>query len=172
MSETGVYEDLTEEEAYLYAILQDESGLDQAEFSWVEMENDDMCFRCWPFQWSWWRNPSAQQIDQAGRSIGKSLSIKARAFAFPFIHSGEEMVITAPEGVHLDAITDVIETAYLNTRLGSEMLGKGRTGIKHRPFHMNFQNGSRIMGRIPQRDGKGMKGSVGCPSICPGFLPR
>ena len=160
MSETGVYEDLTEEEAYLYAILQDESGLDQAEFSWVEMENDDMCFRCWPFQWSWWRNPSAQQIDQAGRSIGKSLSIKARAFAFPFIHSGEEMVITAPEGVHLDAITDVIETAYLNTRLGSEMLGKGRTGIKHRPFHMNFQNGSRIMGRIPQRDGKGMKGSV------------
>lgn len=92
-------------------------------------------------------------------SVGKSLSIKVRAYAFPFIHPGQEMVITAPEGVHLDAITDVIETAFLNNRLGSEMLVQGRTGIKHRPFHMNFQNGARIMGRIPQRDGKGIKGT-------------
>ena len=46
MNDHTVYEDLTEEEAYLYAILQDESGLDQAEFSWVEMENEDMCFSC------------------------------------------------------------------------------------------------------------------------------
>lgn len=156
---SDVLEDLSEEEAYLYAILQDESGLDQAEFSWTDMDNEDMCFRCWAFQWSWWRNPAPKQIDQAGRSIGKSLSIKARAFAFPFIHPGGEMVITAPEGVHLDAITDVVETSFANTRMGREMLVKGRTGVKHRPFHMNFQSGARIMGRIPQRDGKGMKGT-------------
>lgn len=154
----SVLEDLTEEELYLYALLQDEAGLDQAEFSWTDMDNDDMCWRAWAFQWSWWRNPHHKQIDQCARSVGKSLSIKARAFAFPFIHSGGEMVITAPEGVHLDAITDVVETSYANTRLGREMLLKGRTGVKHRPFHMNFQNGARIMGRIPQRDGKGVKG--------------
>lgn len=155
----SVLEALDESECYLWAILSDPSGLDQAEFSWTDMGNDDFCFRAWPYQWKWWRDMSPQQIDQCGRSVGKSLSIKVRAFAFPFIHPGQEMVITAPEGNHLDAITDVIETAYLNTRLGREMLATGRRGgITHRPFHMNFANGSRIMGRIPQRDGKGVKG--------------
>lgn len=155
----AVLEMLTEEECYLWAILSDPSGLDQAEFSWTAMENDDLCFRAWPYQWKWWRDRSPQQIDQCGRSVGKSLSIKVRSFAFPFIHPGQEMVITAPEGNHLDAITDVIETAYLNNRLGREMLATGRRGgITHRPFHMNFANGARIMGRIPQRDGKGVKG--------------
>lgn len=152
-------EPLSEEEAYLWAILSDPSGLDQAEFTWLNAEDTDtQCFRAWAYQWPWWRDKYIQQIDQCGRSVGKSLSIKVRAFAFPFINPGQEMVITAPEGNHLDAITDVVETSYVNTRLGREMLMKGRSGIKHRPFHMNFANGSRIMGRIPQRDGKGVKG--------------
>lgn len=97
-------------------------------------------------------------VSNCARSVGKSLSIQVRAFAFPFIHPGQEMVITAPEGNHLDAITDNVETRFINTRLGAEMLVQGRSGVKHRPFHMNFANGSRIMGRIPQRDGKGVKG--------------
>jgi len=154
----SVLENLDESECYLWAILSDPSGLDQSEFSWTDQEQKDGCFRAWPFQWPWWRDTSQRQIDQAGRSVGKSLSIKVRAYAFPFINPGQEMVITAPEGNHLDAITDVIETAFLNNRLGKEMLVQGRNGIKHRPYHMNFWNGSRIMGRIPQRDGKGVKG--------------
>jgi intein/homing endonuclease len=92
-------------------------------------------------------------------SVGKSLSIKLRAFAFPFVNPGEEMIITAPEGVHLDAVTDNVETLYTNCRLAREMISRGRGGIKHRPFLINFSNGSRIMGRIPQRDGKGIKGT-------------
>jgi hypothetical protein len=39
------------------------------------------------------------------------------------------------------------------------MIAKGRGGIKHRPFMINFVNGGRIIGRIPQRDGKGLKGT-------------
>lgn len=155
----SVTEKLSEEEAYLWAILSDTSGLDQAEFSWNNAEEEDYCFRAWSFQWGWWRDTSSLTIDQCGRSVGKSLSIKVRAYAFPFIHPGQEMVITAPEGNHLDAVTDVIETAFLDNRLGKEMLRDTRgNGIKHRPFHMNFANGSRIMGRIPQRDGRGVKG--------------
>lgn len=155
----SVMERLTEEESYLWAILSDRSGLDQAEFSWLDAENEDYCFRAWPFQWKWWRDMNANQIDQCARSVGKSLSIKVRAYAFPFINPGQEMVISAPEGNHLDAITDVVETAFMNNRMGREMLVTKRgNGIKHRPFHMNFNNGSRIMGRIPQRDGKGVKG--------------
>jgi len=155
----AVVEALSDEEAYLWAILTDESGIDQAEFTWVDEEKDDSCFRVWPFQWRWWRCTDALQIDQAARSVGKSLSIKARAYAFPFVHPGSEMVITAPEGVHLDAITDVVETAFLSTRLGMEVLKGGRQSFRHKPFHCNFKNGARIMGRIPQRDGKGVKGT-------------
>lgn len=154
-------EPLSEEEAYLWAILSDTSGLDQAEFTWFNAEDvETNCFRAWPFQWKWWRDSSEQQIDQCGRSVGKSESIKVRAFAFPFINPGQEMVITAPEGNHLDAITDKVETSFITTRLGKEMIVKSRSGIKHRPFHINFANGSRIMGRIPQRDGKGVKGCL------------
>jgi hypothetical protein len=48
---------------------------------------------------------------------------------------------------------------FYSTRLGREMLLAGRGGVKHRPFHLSLSNGGRIMGRIPQRDGKGVKGS-------------
>jgi hypothetical protein len=154
----SVLEDLSEDECYLYAIMLDKSGIDLAEFSMTDDSQDDGCFRAWPFQWAWWRNEAKHQLDQGSRSLGKSLGIKIRSYAFPFNYPGQEMVITAPEGIHLDAITDVIETAFMNNRLGREMLIDGRQGIKHRPFHINFKNGARIMGRIPQRDGKGMKG--------------
>lgn len=94
-------------------------------------------------------------------SVGKSMSIAVRALAFPFVHPGNEMVITAPEKVHIDAITDKIETMLLSTRLTREMLvgSGGRNSFKHQPFMANFKNGARIMGRIPQRDGKGVKGT-------------
>lgn len=131
----SILEGLTEEECYLYAIFSDRSGLDLAEFSLVDLENDDACFRAWPFQWKWWRDDSPRQIDCASRSVGKSLSIKLRAYAFPFNYPNQEMVITAPEGVHLDAITDVVETAFMNNKLARYMLAADRSKFKHRPFH-------------------------------------
>lgn len=155
----SVIEDLSDEEAYLYALMVDPSGLDLAEFSWYDAESDAGVWRAWPYQWRWFRNTNSQQIDQCARSVGKSLSIKLRAFAFPFVHPGQEMVITAPELVHLHPIVGLVENQFLATRLGREMLPKGRNrGITHRPFQMDFLNGSRIIGRIPQRDGKGVKG--------------
>lgn len=153
-----VLEMLSDEEAYLYVLLSDESGLDQAEFLWYAPENDDGCWRAWPFQWAWWRTLAPYQIDQCARSVGKSLSIKARGFAFPFVHPGQEMVITAPELVHLEPIVGLIENQMYSTRLTSELLMKGKSAVTHRPFQMNFANGARIIGRIPQRDGKGVKG--------------
>lgn len=93
-------------------------------------------------------------------SAGKSLSCCAAALAFPFCYPGEEMVITAPENVHLQALTDKIETMYINNRIPREMLVRGVHGIKHKPYLQNLRNGARIMGRIPQRDGRGVKGCV------------
>ena len=90
-----------------------------------------------------------------------SMSIRYRAVAFPFIHPGAEMLITAPESVHLQAITSKIENIYLNNRIPREMLAsRGNTPrIQQRPtWNMTFMNGGSIKGRIPQRDGKGVKG--------------
>jgi hypothetical protein len=155
----AVVEDLSDEEAYLWCILQDPSGLDLAEFTWFDESNDDGCWRAWPFQWSWYRSIAPLQIDQCARSVGKSLSIKMRMFAFPFLYPGQEAVVTAPELVHLHPITGLIENQIIATRLSRELLPKGRNrGITHRPFQIDFLNGARIIGRIPQRDGKGVKG--------------
>ncbi|RTK94018.1 hypothetical protein EKI60_04660 [Candidatus Saccharibacteria bacterium] len=150
-----IYEPLSEAECYLFALTQDESGLDLAEFCLIDDTRPDGIFRAWPFQVSWWRNAENKTIDAGARSVGKSRSISLRAFAFPFIHPGNEMVITAPEAIHLQAVTDNIEILYTRNKLAREML-QGR--IKHRPFHVNFANGARMMGRIPHHDGTGVKG--------------
>lgn len=190
-----VVEDLTEEEAYLYVILTDSSGLDQAEFLWYDPTSEDHkecavcgggkqdghlyehdtdiednhlwvdrypapsgCFRAWDYQVAWWRTDDRYQIDQSARSIGKSLGVKVRACAFPFLFPGEQELITAPELNHLEPLTQIIESQFFDTWLLREMLVKGRGRVTHRPFAMHFQNGSRIVGAIPQRDGKGVKG--------------
>jgi len=157
-----IYEKMTDDECYLYALIMDESGIDLAEFCYIDEtatdENGDRgdgCFRTWPFQYAWFRNKSQKHIDAASRSCGKSLSIKLRAFAFPFNYPGEEMLITAPEAIHLQAVTDNVESLYLRNKLANGMLA-GQ--IKHRPFHINFAHGGRIMGRIPKLDGTGVQG--------------
>lgn len=68
------------------------------------------------------------------------------------------MVITAPELNHLEPITALIENQFYACRLGRFMLTTGRSGVTHRPFQMSFKNGAFIRGRIPQKDGKGVKG--------------
>jgi hypothetical protein len=152
---------LTEEEAYLVSLIQDESGVDLAEFCWEDQlaDNSEKIFRCWDFQYSWWRDNSTQVIDQCGRAIGKTMSIIVRGWAFGVQHPGAEMVVTAPELVHLQPLTSRIEDRIKETRLTAELL-PSRTGhgFKHRPFQVDFLNGAKILGRIPQRDGKGVKG--------------
>lgn len=155
-----VLEDLSEEERYLVAILLDESGVDIAEFMWKDDTQDDGLFRCWDYQIPWYRDKSKFAIDQCGRAVGKSVGIQMRAFAFPFSNPGEEMLITAPEMIHLDPVTRYIEDRVLSIRLSRELLfaSGNSNGIRQRPFEAKFRNGSRIVGRIPQRDGKGVKG--------------
>lgn len=156
----SIFEDLSEEERYLVSMLLDQSGVDLAEFLWADERNDDNLFRCYDYQYHWYRDKSKLQIDQAGRAVGKSLGIQLRSFAFCFSNPGEELLITAPELIHLDPVTKYIEDRLLSTRLSREMLmTKGaQRGITKRPFEAKFINGARIIGRIPQKDGKGIKG--------------
>ena len=95
-----------------------------------------------------------------GRSLGKSVGIQMRAFAFPFNYPGQEMLITAPELNHLRPITDKVEHQILTHRLSREMLPRQRgNGINHQPqFQAHFINNARLISRLPNRDGKGVKG--------------
>lgn len=154
-----VYEALTEEECYLFAILQDASGLDLAEFAFVDdTQEEDACFRAYPMQWPWWRNMHPRQVEQGGRDTGKSMSIQARAAIHPLINPGAEMAITGPEKAHLKRVTTRIEQRYLSIRLLEELLIGGRSQINAWPFLIRFKNGAQIVGAIPQKSGLGFKG--------------
>lgn len=156
----AVLADLTEEEKYLFSILQDQSGIDQAEFVWTDETSKDFIFRCYDYQYAWYRTKAKFQIDRCARAIGKSVGIQMRAWAFAFTNPGEEMLITAPEMIHLDPVTKNIEDRIMGTRMSREFLKKQGTsnGITHRPFEAKFRNGATIKGRIPQKDGRGVKG--------------
>ena len=158
----AVVEDLSEEERYLLALMLDASGIDLAEFLWKDETTHDGVFRCFDFQYPWYRCNDKFQIDQAARSVGKTLGIIMRSFAFPFHSPGEEMLLTAPEMIHLNPITEKVADKILETRVSFEMLKKrgASNGITHRPFEAKFVNGARIIGRIPQKDGKGVKGCM------------
>src|ERR1035437_6922472 len=121
----SVVEALTNEEQYLVALLQDPSGVDLAEFLWQDADQKDNLFRCYPFQYAWYRNDSKQQIDQCARSIGKSMGIQMRGYAFAFCNPENDMMITAPEMIHLDPVTKAIEDRLMSTRLSQEMLKSG-----------------------------------------------
>ena len=151
----------SEAEIALYCIFKDDSGIDQAEFCLEDPRSPEGIFRAWPVQIFWWRRRSAKCLSAGSRSIGKSLGASIRAAFFPFVYPGEEMVITAPEGVHLDALTDTIETTLTTNFMAKSMLAQDkRSRIKHRPFLVNFANKGRLIGRIPKHDGSGVKGSV------------
>jgi hypothetical protein len=149
-----------EEELYLLAILDSPDGLDLAEFCWNDPETPDNCYRAWDFQWSWYTCNDMYQVDQGGRALGKTVGIKMRACAFPFYYEGQSMLLTAPELNHLRPLTDMIERTLVSTRLVREMLpdGKGK-GIARQPhWQVRFKNGTNIVSRLPNKDGKGVKG--------------
>lgn len=150
----------TEDELYLYALLTDPAGIDLAEFAWVDESKEDKCFRLWDFQWPWYRDEAQYQIDQASRTLGKSEGIAMRACAHPFVFPGQERLITAPELNHLRPVVDNIEKRIKGIWFLKEMAPKDRHGgISRQPqWQIRFNNGAEIRSRLPNRDGKGVKG--------------
>ena len=70
-----ILEKFSDAEAMFYALTQDESGLDLAEFLFVDSSDEGKknhgIFRAWPFQVAWFRNKAQQHIDAAGRCIAE-----------------------------------------------------------------------------------------------------
>jgi len=149
-----------EEECYLLALMDSPDGLDLAEFCWYDPEAPDGCYRAWDFQWPWYTNNDTYQVDQGGRALGKTVGIKMRAFSFPFYYEGQRMLLTAPELNHLRPLTDEVEKVLLGTRMTRELLPDGKgAGIARQPhWQARFKNNSMLISRLPNKDGKGVKG--------------
>lgn len=94
------------------------------------------------------------------RSVGKTESIKWRAVTHTFRRIGENLLLTAPELIHLLPLTDAIEDKLRAVRLIREFLDtRGqKTGFTHRPFGVDYIDGTKIIGRIPRLTGTGVKG--------------
>lgn len=149
-----------EEEIYLLSILEDPSGLDLAEFAFYDPESEHGVYRAWDVQTPWYRCLDPYQADQGARSTGKTVKITLRASTMPFSYPGQSMLLTAPEENHLQPLTSKIEWRILNTRILREMLPKrrGQGIIKAPHWECTFANGAMIVSRIPNKDGRGVKG--------------
>jgi hypothetical protein len=92
----------------------------------------------------------------ASRSASRCAPSRSRSTS-----PAQEMLITAPELNHLrPGHRQGRAPAPLTHRLGREMLPKpAGNGINHQPqFQAHFINNARIVSRLPNRDGKGVKG--------------
>jgi hypothetical protein len=152
---------LTEEEAYLAALLQDDSGIEMSEFLYKAEFNDDGCYRLRPYQYYWWWFKADKKMNACARDVGKTEHMVCEASAFPYAHAGYDYFLTAPGQDHLRPIVDKIEQRILSIRILRELLisRNGKNGISRIPsFQAEFRNGSKIITRIPKQDGKGVKG--------------
>jgi hypothetical protein len=118
------------------------------------------CYRVRDYQYPLFRIEDLYAGAACARSTGKTESIKARAFSHAFRRIMENLLITAPELIHLLPLTDAVEDRIRDTRLTREFLDTrgGQTGFTHKPFGVNFLDGTKIVGRIPRLTGTGVKG--------------
>jgi len=118
------------------------------------------CYTVLDYQVPLFRPKACYQAFPCGRSLGKTESIKARAVSHVFKRSGEDLLVTAPELIHLEPLTQAIEERITATRLTRDFLRKDsqKTGFTHKPFLAVFTDGTQIVGRIPRLDGRGVKG--------------
>lgn len=106
------------------------------------------------------RGPGSNYVGYTcGRATGKTEAIKNRSMTHAFRRLGENLLITTPELIHLLPLTDAIEDRISGCRLTRDFLDVdgGRTGFTHRPFGVDFKDGTKIVGRIPRQSGIGVK---------------
>jgi hypothetical protein len=151
---------LDEDDLLLIALLQD--PIYAAELLWDDPTNHAYggCFRWRDYQYPLCRPTSNYQGHACARSVGKTESIKAKAFTHPFRRHGQNLLVTAPELIHLLPLTDAIESRIRDCRLTRDFLDTraGKTGFTHRPFGVDFIDDTAIVGRIPRLTGTGVKG--------------
>lgn len=133
------------------------------EFYWKDVNNTDYsgCYRVRDYQKKFNRVSGHYEAFACARSVGKTERQKIWAFIHFFCRSNQNLLITAPELLHLLPLTDAIEGWISSVRATRECLKRdraGKTGFSHTPFGVLYRDGTKIVGRIPNRDGRGVKG--------------
>jgi preprotein translocase subunit YajC len=161
VTEVGPFE-FTDEDWLLYALLTDPVYM--PELLWRDPQNHAYsgCYRVRDYQYQLNRCDENYAMFACSRSVGKTESEKAHAQIHGFDGNveGQSLLITAPELIHLLPLADAIEDNIRDCRLLREMLdlSGGQTGFTHRPFGVNFLDGTKLIGRIPRITGTGVKG--------------
>lgn len=151
-----------EDDWLLYALITDPVYM--PELLWKDPKNREYagCYRVRDYQYQLNRVSYNYAILACARSVGKTESEKVHAqiHGFDGESEGENMLITAPELIHLLPLTDAIEDNIRDSRLLTDCLDTrgGQTGFTHRPFGVNWLDGTKLVGRIPKVTGTGVKG--------------
>lgn len=157
--ERGVWK-FDEEDFLLIALLCDPVYM--PELLWQDATNHEYggCYRVRDYQYQLNRCEEPYAGFACARSVGKTESEKIHAMCHVFRRIAQNLLITAPELIHLLPLTDSIEEKLRDCRLTREFLDVrgGQTGFQHRPFQANFMDGTKIVGRIPRLSGTGVKG--------------
>lgn len=148
------------EDFTVYALLSD--PIYMAELLWEDQGNRayEGCYKVRDYQYPLFRAEDHYEILACARSVGKTESVKARSQSHVFRRIGHNLLLTAPELIHLLPLTDAIEDNLRASRLTRELLDTRNqgTGFQHRPFQANFIDKTKIVGRIPKLTGTGVKG--------------
>lgn len=149
-----------EDDWLLMAMLQDPIYCAELLFQDPNNRRYGGCYHVMDYQYPLFRHTENYEGKPCARSVGKTESMKADAVSHVFRRQGENMLITAPELIHLLPLTDAIEDRLRDTRLTREFLDtrNQKTGFTHRPFQADFLDGTKIVGRIPKITGTGVKG--------------
>lgn len=144
----------------LIAMLQDPIYMSELLFQDPKNKEYAGCYHVMDYQYPLFRHTDPYEGKPCARSVGKTESIKARAVTHAFKRMGQDMLISAPELIHLLPLTDQIEARIRDTRLTFEYLDtrNQKTGFTHKPFQVDFIDGTKIVGRIPKISGTGVKG--------------
>jgi hypothetical protein len=144
----------------LIAMLQDAIYMSELLFEDPKNKAYGGCYHVMDYQYPLFRHTEPYEGYPCARSVGKTESLKAKGVCHAFRRQGEDMLITAPELIHLLPLTDAIENRIRDTRLTREFLDtrQGKTGFTHKPFQCDFLDGTKIVGRIPKITGTGVKG--------------
>lgn len=150
-----------EDDWLLIAMLQDPIFCAELLFDDPKNHTHGGCYVVMDYQFVLFRPTDNYETFPCARSVGKTESLKARSVTHAFRRVGEDLLLTAPELIHLSPLTQAVESRIISTRLTRDFLKKEnqRTGIVKTPaFQVDFMDNTRIMGRIPRSTGQGVKG--------------
>jgi hypothetical protein len=149
-----------DEDWAVFAMLQDPIYMSELLFEDPKNHEYAGCYHVMDYQYPLFRPTDPYEAKPCARSVGKTESIKARAVSHGFKRQGDDMLVTAPELIHLLPLTDAIEQRIRDTHLTNSFLDtrNQQTGFTHKPFQCNFADGTKIIGRIPKITGTGVKG--------------